>query len=152
VARERVLALQAVEQRALLAADVGARAPAQPHAEREAAAADRTAEPPGPLRFLDRALQDRVGLRVLVAQVDEALVGAARVARDRHAFEQGERVVVHERAVLEAAGLALVGVGDDRLRPARRLAHRLPLRAGGEARAAAPGELAFGDLLDHAFR
>ena len=51
------------------------------------------------------------------------------------------RVVLHEGAVLEAPGLALVGVADDGLRVARGLGHGLPFHPGGEAGPAAPGEL-----------
>src|SRR4030095_8917806 len=52
------------------------------------------------------------------------------------------RHLLEEEAILERAGLALVGVADDVLRVARRVAHDLPLDAGGEAGAAHAPQLA----------
>ena len=58
-----------------------------------------------------------------------------RPAED-HALDQQVRRVRHDVAVLDRARLALVGVADDVLRVARRVAHELPLHAGGKAGAA----------------
>ena len=59
VARERVLALERVEQRALLAADVGAGAAPDVDVEGEVAAEDSLAEEAGGLGLVDGLLEDR---------------------------------------------------------------------------------------------
>ena len=115
------LALQAVEQRGLLAADIGAGADAlldiermrEPSTSRRAAVAPRDVE-----RRVERG--DRV--RIFRADVDVALGRADREAGDRHALDQHERIAFHQHAVGEGAGIALVGVADDVFprRPARR--------------------------------
>src|SRR5262249_26952029 len=55
------------------------------------------------------------------------------------AFDEKMRVVPHDLAVLAGAGLRLVGVDDEIVRPVTDLlGHERPLEASGEARAAAP--------------
>ena len=93
------------------------------------------------------ALQAFGGNRVLAAHVDEALVGADGVAGDGHAFEHAVRIGFHQRAVHVGARVAFVAVGDDVLALAGRLAHQVPLQAGGEAGAAAATQAALADLL-----
>src|SRR6185437_11942604 len=66
VARQAALALDALEHRRFLAADIGAGAAAQMDA--------RLARDPRRLDRGDLALQDRAALRVLVAQVDVDVV------------------------------------------------------------------------------
>ena len=54
---------------------------------------------------------------------------------DQHALDEAVRIALEIVAVLEGAGLALVGV--DREQPRRRLgAHQRPFAAGGKAGAA----------------
>ena len=57
-------------------------------------------------------------------------------------------VALEQRAVHEGAGVAFVGVADDVLQGARRLARELPLRAGREARAATAAQTRLGDRRD----
>ena len=136
-------ALQRVQQRRLLAADVGAEAARdlQVKGERAArgggAAKRSVADEAGGLRLSDGRVEDVVSLRVLVAEVDDAGHRANDVGGDGHGLDEQVRVEVQQRAVLEGAGLALVGVADDVLQVAGGLADGLPLRSEGEARAAA---------------
>ncbi len=76
------------------------------------------------------------------------MVGADGVARERHALEQQLGMLLHEDLVDVRAGVALVAVGDDELALAGRVAGELPLRAGGEARAAAAADVRGLDLLE----
>src|SRR5262249_44395398 len=67
---------------------------------------------------------------------------------DRHALDQRMRVVAEDVAILERAGLALVGVADEVLVACVLLRHEAPLEPGREARAAPSAQrrlLDFGD-------
>ena len=133
--------LQAGEQRRLLADDVGARALDDRHVEGEVRAEHRAPEQARPPRHGGRELERGLRARVLRAREDEAVVGADGVARERHALQQQLGVLLHEELVDVGAGVALVAVGDDELALARGRAGELPLRAGGEAGAAAPAHV-----------
>ena len=86
------------------------------------------------VRELDRAPQGGDGVGVLRADVDVALAGADRVAGDRHALDEGERVALDDHPVGERAGVALVEVAGDELQVGGGLEDGLPLDAGREAR------------------
>ena len=61
-------------------------------------------------------------------------------AGDRHRLDHGERILLHQHAVLEGAGLGFVGVADDVVRPDRLAGHRVPLAARwGRPRRRGPG-------------
>jgi hypothetical protein len=77
--------------------------------------------------LLDGVPQPRLRQRVLAPDVDVALLRPAGVAHDREGFQQGVRVLLHQDPVFERAGLGLVGVADDIVRPDRIGGHRLPL-------------------------
>ena len=82
---------------------------------------------------------EHVGLvRVLAADEDERLVGADRVGADDHPLDEQMRVLLHQLAVLERAGLGLVGVADEVLvhRPLGDEGHLLAHREAGAAAAA----------------
>ena len=106
------------------------------------------AQPAQPLELLAQHLLLRL---VLVPDEDPAL------ARSRHAsipstqpLEHEVRLLGEDLAVLEGAGLGLVGVADRVLRLGLLLRDQLPLRAGreaGAAHAAQPGLLELGDQL-----
>ena len=70
----------------------------------------------------------------------------------RHRLDDGERVALHQHAVLERARLGLVGVADQVVGARRLRADRLPLAAGREGRAAAPDQAGCGHLRDDAGR
>ena len=131
VARQPALALDALEHRRFLAADIGAGAAPQVDARvrRQARRLDRG----------DLAFEDRAALRVLVAQVDVDLGRLDHPGGDQHAFEEAVRVGFEKIAVLEGAGLALVGV--DRHQPRRRLLpHQAPFAPGRKPGAAEPAQ------------
>ena len=90
----------------------------------------------------------RLGQRVLAADVEEAAARAGRERRDRHRLDDRERVALHEDAVLERAGLRLVGVADEVVRLGRLRRDGRPLAPGRERGAAAAHELERGDLGD----
>ncbi len=136
------LALDTVEQRGLLAADIGARADA--HLQREGSDTVRS-QRDGPAHRLHRE-------RIFAADIDIAVRRAHGVRGDRHAFDQAERVAFHQHPVGESAAVALVGVADDIFGTIRRIEHRLPLDPGGKARAAAPAQPAGLDGIDHRLR
>ena len=81
-------ALEGVEQRRLLAADVGAGAGVDGDLEVEAGAEDVLAEVAGGVGLLDRAQQPAVDVHDLAAHVDEGVVAADRVGGDDHALDQ----------------------------------------------------------------
>ena len=141
VARLAAVALDRLEERRLLAADVRARADAQLDVEREARAHDVVAEQAVLARLRERVLEPRVRERVLRAHVDEAVLAAGRVRGDRHRLDERERVALHQDAVLERPRLRLVGVADEVVRLRRLLRDGLPLRAGRERGAAAAEQL-----------
>src|SRR6185312_6089800 len=125
--RHAALALDRLDHRRLLAADVRARA--APQVDRR-----QWGWWIG-LERRDLAREDLAAAGVLVAQIDIDVADAHRPCGDQHAFEEAVRVALEVVAVLERAGLALVDV--DRHQPRRRFgAHDLPLAAGREAGAA----------------
>ncbi len=91
--------------------------------------------------------QHQPDLGVFVADVDVDLVRLHDPGGDQHAFDEAVRVLLEIVAVLEGAGLALVGVHRHQAR--RRLgAHQRPLAAGREAGAAEPAQPGVADDLD----
>ena len=99
-----------------------------------------------------RPIQARRRQRVLAANVQVATLAAGGVSGDGHRLDHGERVLLHEDAVLEGAGLRLVGVAHEVVRADRGPGHGVPLAAGGKGRAAAAHELRVDDLADDALR
>ena len=146
-ARVAALALERVEQRRLLAADVGAGAAVDDQLEVAVAAEDVLAEVAGLIRFGDGGVED-VGLGVvLAADEDEGVAGVGGDRRDRDPLDQLVRVALHQLAVLEGARLGLVGVA------AEVLGHLAAGQEGGlfahrEAGAAAPAQAGVFELLE----
>ena len=85
-------------------------------------------------------LQPADGQGILGAAVDVAVLRADGIAGDDHALDDRVGIAFQGGAIHEGARVALVGVADDVLGPALRLAGQLPLGAGGEAAAAAPAQ------------
>ena len=81
----------------------------------------------------DLPLEQHAALRVFVAQIDIDVARLDRPGADQHAFEEAVRIGLEEIAVLEGAGLALVGIDRHQPRlPARRA--RAPICARWESR------------------
>ncbi len=148
--RLAALALDGGHQRGLFAADERARAFFDLDIEGEVRAEDAIAEQAELARLPERELQAADRQRVLGAAVDVAHLRADGVAGEDHALDQGMGVALERRTVHERAGVALVRVADDVLGPALRLPGQLPLRAGGEAAAAAAAQPGANQLVDHA--
>ena len=86
--------------------------------------------------LVDRALDAAERQVELAADVDEGVAHAERVGGDQHRLHQQVRRVLEDPAVLEGAGLALVGVGAQVVDLARVGLHHAPLASHGEGRAA----------------
>ena len=129
-------ALERVEERGLLAADVGAGTGVHGDLEVEPGAEDVLAEVARRIRLLDRLEQPPVDVDDLAAQVDEGVVAADGERGDGHALDEEVRRGHHQRDVLAGARLGLVGVDDEVARAAVRRRQERPLQAGGEAGAA----------------
>src|SRR5207253_3910527 len=80
---------------------------------------------------------------------DVARAAIHRPAGNQAALNQEMRIVPHDLAVLAGAGLGLVGVDHEIMRPvADRLRHERPFHAGWEAGAAAAAQARGLDLVD----
>jgi len=148
VAGHALLALEAFQERGLLAADVGAGAAMEMDLEIEAGAAGVLAHEAGRVGLFDRELQPLGLVDELAADIDVAGMGAHAHAREQTALEQLMRVVAQDVAVLARAGLGLVGVQHEIAGPVAGLGHERHLEAGREPRSAAPAQSGFLDLLD----
>ena len=62
------------------------------------------------MRLFDRDIQSLDGDRVFRADVDPAFVGADRIARDGHGFENDVRVAFEDGTVHERARVAFVRI------------------------------------------
>jgi hypothetical protein len=133
-------ALERVEQRRLLAADV--RAGAAVHDDLH------VAEEPGGARVFDRALQHLVLGQVLAADVDEDALREDRVRGDQTALDQPVRDAPHDLAVLERARLGLVRIHDEVRRPCSAAVDQARLASGREPGAAAASQRGRHEVLD----
>ena len=134
------VALQRVEQRRLLAADVRAGPGVDDDVEVVARAEDVAAEVAGLVRLGDGVLDPPHHLQHLAADVDEGLVGLDREAGDDGALDEHVRGRQHQRDVLAGARLGFVGVHHQVVRLAVTLRDEAPFHAGGEARPAAAAQ------------
>src|SRR5206468_2834306 len=100
--RHAALALDRLDHRRFLAADVGARAAAKMDRRQPA----RRIRPQRP----DFPFQDRAAAVVLVAKIDVDLVDADRPGRDKRSFYKAVRIALEVPAVLERSRLAFVDV------------------------------------------
>ena len=151
-ARLAAAALESLEQRGLLATDVGAGAGVHDHVEVVAGPVDVLAEVAGGVRLLDRGLHAADDVQHLSADVDEGEVRADRERADDHALHEDVRVGHHQRDVLAGARLRLVGVHDEVLGLRVVLRDERPLHAGREAGAAAAAEAGVLDRRDDRVR
>ena len=119
------LALEAFEQRGLLAADIGAGADPHLHVEGESAESATRGPRMPPRRAASIAASiAAMACGIFGADVDVALGRADGDAGDDHALDQDEGIAFHDHAVGEGAAVALVGVADDVFLRARRRPRR----------------------------
>jgi hypothetical protein len=141
LARDTALALERLDQRRLLAADVGARTQVDLDVEVEAVAAEN---PRAEQALGATALQHRVEMRqevtILAAQIEEAPTGTDDPGADRHALDHQIGIVGQQDAILEGPGLALVRVADDVAIGPGSLATEAPFERRRETRPAAPAQ------------
>ena len=144
-AGEAALALEALEQGRLLAADVGPGAGMHHHVDREPRPEDVLAHRAVLVGFVERALDALEPEGELAAHVDEGARRLDGVGGDEHALDELMGVALDQQVVLEGGGLALVAV--DHQVGGRRLAQHRPLATGREP-GSAPTEQAHGvDLV-----
>ncbi len=99
--------------------------------------------------LVDRGLQSLPLSNELAAHVDVAGAAIHGAAGDQTALDQQMRIVPHDLAVLAGAGLGLVGVDDEIVRPlAHGLGHERPFHSGREACAAASAKARSLDFVD----
>ena len=93
------------------------------HEEVEIAAVDVVlADQLGVVGLIDRGLQPLALADEFAANIDVAGVRRHGAAGDQAPLDQQMRIVPHDLAVLAGAGLGLVGVDDEIMRPPGRLA------------------------------
>ena len=148
VARVAALALDRGEQPGRLAADVRPGAAIDDDVagrSRCPGCARRSSRP----RRLPRRARGEAAVRQVefAADVDERVAHLQRVGRDQHRLEQQVRRVLEDPAVLERAGLALVGIGAQVMRLAVVELTTRPLASGRERRAAVAQQAGRRDFL-----
>ena len=134
VARLAAMALHALDQRRLLAEDVAARRGEDVDLELAARVKDVGAEQPGRAGAVKLGAHGVLLDAVLVADEHPALLGADREHPQQHPLDHEVGLLGEDLAILEGAGLGLVGVADHELRLGLLGGHQLPLGAGREAR------------------
>ncbi len=151
-ARLTGLALDGLHQGRGLAADEGAAAAGDPDVEVEAGAQDVLAEEAVLAAWSMAISQVHHGQRVLVPDVDEALVSIQGEGANDHPLEHRVRITLHDRPVHESPGVALVAVAQNKASVTRCGFARAPLarrHEAGAATAALAGEL---DLVEDCIR
>ena len=134
------------------AANKRAPAPVDPDVEAVARAEDVLAEKSLAPGIDNRLVHQLHGKGILGPHVHVALASPNGIGADDHALDDAVRVAFHEAAVGIRAGVALVGVADDVLEVALRLAARGPLGAGGETRPATAAQSGPGHLVNNLVR
>ena len=137
-----------VEERGLLAADVGAGAGVDDQLDVDAGPEDVGAEVAGLVGLTSRGTQPAYDVQHLTAYVDEGGLGPDRVRRDDDALDQRVGRGHHERDVLAGARLGLVGVDHEVPGLGVVLRDEAPLHARGEACAAAATQAGVLDQRD----
>ena len=141
------VALDGGGQGTAFAADKGAGAHVHMDTEGEVCAHDVVAQQAVFLRLGDSGLQAADGQGIFGADIDIALITAHAQARDHHALQHAVGVALHNRAVHERAGVALIAVADHILLLCLLPPGAFPLAARGESAAAPAPETGVGDGL-----
>ncbi len=141
IARHTAFALQRFDQCRLLTANVGAGAEMDVDVEIEAfLVKDICTQQLAVAAALQHGLQGIKHVAVFTAQVKETFFRTNRQCAQRHAFEHQIGLFVEQHAILEGAGLALVGVAHHIMRGTLRIAAGFPFQTGGETCAAASAQ------------
>ena len=107
------------------------------------------AEQLGVIGLIDRGLEPFALTDELAAHIDVAGAAIHCAAGDQAAFDEQMRIVPHDLAILAGAGLGLVRIDDQIVRPVSdRLGHERPLQSGWEAGAAAAAQARGLHLVD----
>jgi len=153
--RLALLALEALDHRGFLAADIGAGAAMDEDVEIIAGFRGILADQPRVIGFLDGGLHDLGFHDIFAADIDIGGARAHRETGDQGALNQLVRIVAQDFAVLAAARLGFVGIDHQKARARialtvlrRLLGHERPFETGRETRAAAPAQAAGLHLLD----
>ena len=102
-------------------------------------------------RRLDRLFHLLCREWIFAANINVAFSCANRERRNRHAFQNGERIALHQNAILERARLGFVSVANHVVR-AIRIAlkvHGLPFFPGRKRRTPASEKFRFDDFVNH---
>src|SRR5579871_2580546 len=102
-----------VEQRRLLATDVGPGAAANLNVKINTAPKNILAQKPALAGGLDGVLQPLTGQRIFTAKINEAVLATDGAASDGHGFNERVRIAFHHDAVLKRVGFGFVGVADE---------------------------------------
>lgn len=146
------LAFEAFEQGGLLAADVGTRPDLHVAIVVEAAAENVLAEQSGGVSLVNRLFEDAQDVEILAPNVDVRSPCPQRKAAGYHPFDEQVRDALHQVAVLESAGFALVGIADEVAWHSLRLGQEAPLHARREARTAPAPQAGLLHLLHNGIR
>jgi len=146
-----LLALDRLEQRGFLAADVSAVTVVGEQFEVESGTKNILADETGGARFVERFLEAFVDFPDFAVHIVVAAVGAHREGGDRHAFDHRVRIEPHDVAVLERSRFAFVRIANHVFVTRKRARHERPLQARREASAAATTQDGFLDLADDLF-
>ena len=147
--RLALFALEAFQERRLLAADVGAGAVV--HDDIEGKTVDVVlADEIGLVGLVHRGLQAVAFAHEFAADVDEAGVCPHGESGDETALDEEMRIVPHDLAILAGAGLGLIGVDDEIARPpvGRLLGHERPFQPGRKSRPAPAAQAGGLHLVD----
>src|SRR5262249_3961974 len=139
MARQAAFAFDRFDHGGLFTADIGAGAAAKlkPCVFRQ----------PRPLDLGKLVGEHEANFRIFVAQVDVSLGGLDHPGSNQHALDETVRIALQIVAILEGAGLTLVGI--DGHQPRRRLGpHQGPLAAGRNAGTAEPTQAGIADRPD----
>ena len=103
---------------------------------------------PAARALIDARAKDIERVRIFRANVDIALVAPTAKRGDRHAFDDEERIALHQHPVGEGSAVALVGVANDIFLIGLGVRDRAPFDAGRKACAPAAPQAGGDDLVD----
>src|SRR5579884_1042620 len=142
------LALDAGNERSLLATDECSGPQAQVNMETEGRAQDAISNQFRALRLPNSRLQPFDCQGIFRANVDVSFVSSDSIGGYCHAFQYAMGVAFQNAAVHERAGITLVGVADHKFTRPASLGNGAPLQASGIARATATTQTTARDLIN----